>query len=351
MNDYFCVLPFYSFELSRPNGQNVYCCRLKFGADIQSVRDDIAQGKRSPACDACWKLEDAGLNSERILHNQALDFYLDRDIEKIQQDALSQGYQPKIIKLATSNLCNSTCVTCDSRSSSAWAALEQKPIKYDIIAQDILQGIDLTHIVQLSFVGGEPLLERTNFDILQRLIDTGNTGCFISIVTNGSCDLSRSALETLEKFSNLNICMSIDGTQKVFEYMRYPLQWDKLLSNINLYRGLARYISVSSMISNLNIVHYSAMIDFFHDQNLHYLFKPIEYPGIFAPGNLPDKAKQWVLDLNPRYQDHVIAMLGRGSYSFEKWGLLKQEVHRQDSLKGIDIKKYLPEFYDYMNLP
>jgi sulfatase maturation enzyme AslB (radical SAM superfamily) len=314
------------------------------------VRDHIAQGKRSPACSACWKLEDSGLNSERILHNRAMDFYQDRDIEKIQEDALSYGYQPQLIKLATSNLCNSTCVTCDSGSSSAWAALESKPIQYRIMSQDRLQGIDLSQIVQLSFVGGEPLLEKANFDILQRLIDVGNTHCFISVVTNGSCNLSKSMLEILGQFKNLNICVSIDGTGSVFEYMRYPLQWDKLLDNIALFKQIARYVSVSSMISNLNIFYYSEIIDFFLEHELTYLFKHIEQPSIFSPGNLPDAAKQLVLDRNPRYVDHVKGFLTCGSYSPEQWGLLKKEIHRQDQLKGIDIQKYLPDLSNYMNL-
>ena len=350
MNDYFCVLPFYSYEILHPNGPNVHCCRLAPNTQIESVRNSMMQGQRSPACSACWRLEDSGLNSERILHNTAMDFYLNQDIEKIEHDAFIGGYQTRLIKLATSNLCNGTCVTCNSSLSSAWASLENKPIKYQIQNQNKLQEIDFSQIVQLSFVGGEPLLERTNFDILQQIIDTGNINCFVSIVTNGSCSLDKSALDLLRQFKNLNICLSIDGIDRVFEYMRYPLRWNQLVVNIDLFKTLATHVSVSAMISNLNIVYYSQMIDFFHQQNLTYLFKQVEHPGIFSPGNLPPAAKQFVLERNSRHSDHVKAFLSCGSYTPGSWDKLRKEILRQDQLKGIQIQNHLPEISSYINL-
>lgn len=60
---------------------------------------------------------------------------------------------------------------CDHNSSSAWAALENRTIDYQKIPESTLDDINWKEITQLSFVGGEPLLEKKNFQILQNLID------------------------------------------------------------------------------------------------------------------------------------------------------------------------------------
>lgn len=350
MNNYFCVLPFFSYEISQHSSKNIFCCRLAAGANIDSVRQAMKSGARAKECSSCWKLEDAGLTSERQLHNSALDFYLDKDLELIEQDALKVGYETKIIKLATSNLCNGTCVTCGSQASSAWASLESKPIQYKIIPKKLIDDIDVSKIVQLSFVGGEPLLEKQNFKILEDLIKVNNTNCFISIVTNGSVTLSDRQLDILKHFSNLNICLSIDGIGPVFEYIRYPLNWQQLIESIKHFKSFAKYVSVSSMISNLNIFYYDQLIDFFEEHELQYLCKQIEYPGIFSPGNLPDDVKDYVLSINPKRQDQVRGLLNCGTYTVDKFNRFKTELDRQDKLKGIAIKKFMPLAADYLKL-
>lgn len=348
MNKYFCVLPFYSYENLMGNTDNIYCCRLKPGTDIESVRDSIKNKQCAPECQTCWDLESAGLTSERQIHNQTLDYYLNRDLEKIEQDAISTGFQTKIVKLTTSNLCNGTCVTCGSSLSSAWAQLENKPIKYQ--TEDFAH-LDFSSIAQLSFVGGEPLLEKANFKILENLLAVGNKNCFISIVTNGSVVLKQNQIDLLKQFENLNICLSIDGVGPRFEYMRYPLKWDVLLSNIDVLKTITSNISVSAMISNLNVFYYTELVDFFHNNNLKYLCKQIEYPGIFSPGNLPDHVKETVIGANPQYQDQVVGFLNCGGpYSKFMFDKLRNEVGRQDNLKNINIKDFMPEVADYLNL-
>jgi len=342
MNNYFCVLPFFSYETSQNGPENIYCCRLLPGTKIDQVQQSILQQERSPACATCWKLEDNQSPSERQLHNSAFDYYADQDIERIEQDVRDGKYQTKIVKLSTSNLCNGTCVTCNRGSSSAWAALENQPIDYVKIMNSTLGDIDWAEITQLSLVGGEPLLEKKNFQILQNLIDQNNTDCFVSIVTNGSVELSRSQLAVLSKFSNLNICLSIDGIEKSFEYMRWPLQWNTLTKNINIFKRQARYVSVSCMISNLNIMYFDQLINFFNEQNINYLCKQIESPRYFAPGNLPDDYKQLVLERN--HSKLVQGFLQCGQYSSELFQRCWTEIDRQDSLKKISINDYLPEF-------
>ena len=130
MNNYFCVLPFFAYENQQGFTENIYCCRLTAGTNIEDVQNSIKNKKRAPNCATCWALEDQGLTSERQLHNQAFDFYLNTDIEQIEQDAVANGFTTKIVKLNTSNLCNGACMTCGPGASTAWARLKRFPIEY-----------------------------------------------------------------------------------------------------------------------------------------------------------------------------------------------------------------------------
>ena len=163
----------------------------------------------------------------------------------------------------------------------------------------------------------------------------------MSVVTNGSCALTLTQFQTLSKFQNLNICLSIDGVGKRFEYMRYPLSWELLCNNLEQFKKITSNISVSAMISNVNIFYYSELMEFFHDQKLNYLCKQIDQPQHFSPGNLPDEFKQQVLDNNPEYQDQVKSFLNIGAYSTGLFKKCCDELQHQDTLKNIKISDYM----------
>ena len=154
MNDYFCVLPFFGAEYT-PSGFTTPCCLLPANTDIKQLQTEMLSGKRPIACQKCWTLEDQGKISDRQLKNSAFDFYTNRDIQFIEKDCQDENFSLQILKLYTSNLCNSTCVTCGPGASSAWATLK-KVKTFEIISQDHLDSIPYKDLVMLSFVGGEP---------------------------------------------------------------------------------------------------------------------------------------------------------------------------------------------------
>ncbi len=314
MKNTFCVLPFYGLEL-QPTGVTP-CCLLPNGTDIKQVRRDSLTGVQNPACDKCWSLEAENKISNRIIINKTFDFLTDQDISIVEHNCRDDYYSPEIVKLYTSNLCNSTCVTCGPRFSTAWSTLESKPV-YNILPDSRIK-LDYDKIKIINFVGGEPLFEKKNYEVLNNLIQVGNTDCLIDIVTNGSVQLSDEQLNIIKQFKRVNFCLSIDGIGSVFEYLRYPLKWDQLVKNINTFQSLNINLSASYTVSKLNILYQDQTIRWFESMGIPYNFNPVHYPSYFSPTTTdPCELKK-----------------------------LKEELARQDLLKGIDIRDYLPEFYD-----
>jgi sulfatase maturation enzyme AslB (radical SAM superfamily) len=300
---------------------------------MEQIRKDFIDNRRPAECNKCWVNEDSGRESDRQIKNRAYDFYADRDLRYVKEDCSKGLYSQQIIKLYTSMLCNSTCSTCSSSHSTAWAALEGKTIELKKIPTQTLDQIDFAHVKMLSFVGGEPLYEKLNFDILEQLVNAGNTNCFISMVTNGSTKITPSQYDTLSKFKNLNFCLSIDGVGPVFEYLRYPLKWSTLLDNIQLYKNLGIELSVSYTISNLNVLYYNETVKWFKDNNLQFNHIIVYSPAHFHPTVLPVKLKQ----------DPTLAKFFTQSVDQLLLDQFVAEVHRQDQLKSISIKDYLPK--------
>lgn len=357
MNNYFCVLPFFGYEFGPYNGafneqkSGTHCCLLPPEYNIDELRESILSGQRSNYCRACWNLEDAGLVSDRVLKNNALDFYADKDIKFIEEDVKQGNYDLRMVKLITSNTCNATCVTCNSASSSAWAPLELKLNKVPAKAKTMTQGmldenLSYKKLVTLNFVGGEPLVEKLNFYVLEKLIEQKNTDCFISFTTNGSFKLTDYQTNLLKQFKNFNIGLSIDGIGPVFEYMRYPLKWDTLLSNLDFFKSLTDKITANYTISNLNVFYHHETVAWFLENNLPFHYNPLIEPRYFRSSALPEYIKKEILARNPDDNDlNLLVNKPHTNEDEQDFQKMLEVTALQDSIKNISLKDYLPELH------
>jgi sulfatase maturation enzyme AslB (radical SAM superfamily) len=338
----FCVLPFYGLEYP----QNTFCCLTPKGTRREDVKEEILKGQRSLACSKCWRIEDAGLKSDRIIKNENLDFIANRNIEDLYQDCVNGSAEIIHYKIDSNNVCNATCITCGSFSSSSWAKLEkdngQLPIKtWQLYPDDVDKIINYSTAKSIGFRGGEPFMSKTNFYILEKLDEQQNYNCFINFTTNGSFELTDKQLVLIKKFTNIDFCFSIDGIDLVFDYLRYPLKFDQIKKNIKFCQDHQIGISVSYTLSNLNIMYHDQTVKWFKDHDLKFIVNPVYSPAYFRPGALPEKLKQQIIQqLSPSAQQLIAVHSQQDDLDFEKF---KQEIAKQDSWKNIQLKHYLPE--------
>lgn len=335
----FCVNPFYARELPK----NTACCLLPTQHDIQDIKQKMLQGTRHPDCEICYKLEDSGQDSDRLIKNRSIDHWANIDVETLYQNAIAGKQQEIMYKIDTSNACNSTCVTCGSGASTSWAKLEEQnniipTTAWNLDINDI--NIDYANARMLGFRGGEPLLSQTNFAVLEKLLDADNTDCFISFTTNTSVRPTKRQANILKSFNNVDMCFSIDGIGSVFEYMRYPLKWQRCVDNIEWSRQQGFGISISYTVSNLNIQHYAETREWFEQNNFPCLFNPVYTPIWFRPGALPEQIKKriWENTPLPELERFLCNHNVQDDVDYER---AKVEVVKQDGWKGISYKDYI----------
>lgn len=348
----FCVLPWFGREINWKQNET-HCCLLPQRYDIEKIKKEMLAGEKPVECQKCWDLESQGLQSDRQLKNSALDWYWDRDLQFIKQDAEHGKNSIIMLKLLTSYTCNATCVSCNSDSSSSWSQLNHRinpaiPIQRSTFVDVNLvkQKVNFSELKMLSLIGGEPLYEKKNFELLEHLLELGNDTVFLSMVTNGSVTLSDYQKKILSKFKNLNFCLSIDGTGPVFEYLRFPLKWQDLLDNLKFFREVTDNVSANYTLSNLNILYHNQTVEWFNQNQIPYSNNPIYRPTWLQPRALPQSVKQHLKEILSTVDFNTYIGSIHTDQDQLNWEECMKQLAQQDNAKGISWQEYLPDLYN-----
>jgi MoaA/NifB/PqqE/SkfB family radical SAM enzyme len=217
------------------------------------------------------------------------------------------------------------------------------PRSWQISTERLDQDIDYAGAESMGFRGGEPMLSDQTWYVLQKLVEANNTQCFINFTTNGSVSLNAEQKKLISKFTSVTFNFSIDGIGKVFEYLRYPLLWTDLESNIKYCRDHDITVTASYTISNLNVLYHSQTVAWFDQNQIAYSLNPVYNPVYFRPGALPKNIKDQIRQQNQN--DTVInALLDLHSDQDDQhYQQFLQNINRQDQWKGICMSNYLPE--------
>lgn len=236
MNNDFCryLTNGYSFELNQSNPLEISpCCWFrgeKFinGSNFSAIQNQWKSIESwTPACSSCKSLEDAGQQSMR----QASFDWIDNQPHT----------HPVSIDIKLDSNCNAACVICGENFSSLWAKekfkyqnlkIESKPSKFSIdqAIETIATKFDLTHLNYIKFWGGEPLFTDTHVNLLEKIPHPHNVT--VHYTTNGSIFPNDQVRQIWKKFRCVIFAVSVDGIDKQFDYIRWPLTWSKVKNNL-----------------------------------------------------------------------------------------------------------------------
>jgi organic radical activating enzyme len=167
----------------------------------------------------------------------------------------------KCLDIRWNNACNLGCMYCNDTFSSVWQ--DRLKIKRSSVVKpyqdDLLQWIlsRSPEIDEVMLVGGEPMLMKQNYELLNSLSDQ----CKISIITNLNYNLPElpctPRLLSRPK-SNIKWNVSLENTGKKFEYVRNMGKWSQIEDNFQyLNQHWPESVSINfvySMFSAFDIV-------------------------------------------------------------------------------------------------
>lgn len=386
----FCIRPFNS-ALIKTNGGLRVCCEIdtkltKFKNFKESniekdtmeqwwvsdynnyIRQNFLENKKIKECARCWKKEKQGLSSLRTRSNYQYKAIFQNKYEKnlklIGKDALPY---PEDVEIQITNLCNLKCQMC-SGSSSSRLLVENNALGYEKLNQKDFDLSDKNYekiknlvkhdIKLLNLRGGEPLFNKKIINLLSTLVLSKKASeISLHITTNGTICNSE-ILNLLKHFKNITLMLSIEGTERHNEYMRYPSSWSEIKKNINEFKTLNNtYIYINTVVQNLNILYIDELIKYAHQNNIYIHLYLIDNPDYLDMFNLPKKILQEAYNklknipneklIHTDNIKEIISLLKERLNNYvvdkKKYTQFTEMIKSRDNYRKVHIKNYMPE--------
>lgn len=231
-------------------------------------RAQMLAGTRPEECDYCWKAEDADTTgntfSDRITKSSE-DWALP-EIDIIAKSSATKNVNPSYVEVSFSNVCNFKCSYCSPEVSSKWMEEINQHGPYptstnfnnlnNIIAQDKMPILhkDANPYVDafwkwwpelypdlkvFRITGGEPLMTKDTFKVLDYIIENPNPNLELNINSN-LCVPDKLLNELIEKVNRITseglvkefkLYTSAEAKGERAEYIRTGLDYNKWYDN------------------------------------------------------------------------------------------------------------------------
>lgn len=335
-SEHFCMMPWTHIH-GWPDGKAFPCC---LGEDkhpigdlkqhtmqeiwnqdaMREMRRNMLADQPCKQCTRCREQESAGFASMRNSSNKHFGHHIG-DVDLTRPDGTHPEMHIRYWDVRFSNICNLKCRSCGSIFSSRWHDDDVKlngrawraRVQFAGRDQDDIWTQMEPHIPrmeQIYFAGGEPLIMEEHTRILERLIETGNTGLKLIYNTNLT-ELKykrKSVLELWKHFKNVCVAASLDDSHARASVIRSGTDWAVVEQNIRDLKRECPHIDfmISPTLSVMNIWNFVPFHRYMIEQgfikpgdfNLNILQSPTEY----RIDILPQPIKQRFAD---EFQAHI----------------------------------------------
>ena len=260
-------------------------------------RAKMINGIRPEECDYCWKIEDLkkGFRSDRHIKTTDTNWAWDR-FDEIANANPKENVNPSYLEVSFSNVCNFACAYCSPDISSKWMEDVKKHGPYPVKNVGAANSIEylkssgkypFTHKEENPYVdafwewfpnvfkdlkvfritGGEPLMSKDTWKLIDWFEDKENKNCTIAFNTNLGVpdklyDRFIPALNSLvPKFNRINVFTSLESTGSQAEYVRDGIVYEKFLSNLRRLMNETTEVDVTIM-TTVNILSLPTFKDF-----------------------------------------------------------------------------------------
>ena len=339
----FCMLPWTHMH-AFPDGRVYPCCLAEYFHPIgdlrkntmeevwnqtgyRTIRINMLKDEPSVQCTKCYEQEEHGAFSMRNDSNRNYG-HLIKEVNQTQSDGTHPEFKIRYWDVRFSNLCNFSCRSCGPIFSSNWyndhvRLYNRKPdvlgrdmarVEYTTGNEDSMIEQMLPHIPyleQVYFAGGEPLIMKEHYFMLEKLIELGKTDVRIQYNTNFS-ELhykDKHVFEYWKHFKNISVGASLDASGARAELMRRGTDWQQAVSNRQRMKVEVPHVDfyVSATVSAMNVLH---VLDFHREWTELGLIEAKDFninicqsPEWYRIDILPEKFKHEVVI--PAYERHI----------------------------------------------
>lgn len=368
-NKTFCILPWVHLA-TYTDGSGLLCCIAKQGDKettnlnsntvgevrnseyFKQARKTMLAGGEYDACSACYKEESAGLRSHRLHENRFWrdtlgQEHIDNLVENTKVDG-SIDNDVYTVDFRLGNTCNLQCIMCRPQDSSKWykeatilAGSLKTGARYEWQAKEkvdrdkfewyknpeFLQSFYAAsgELRQMIFAGGEPLLIKEHKDIIKELVKRGVAkNIKVNYHTNGTIYDSE-LIELWKNFKRVDLFISLDGIERINNYVRYPALHKTVEVNLKKFNDNApdnMHFKILCTVQALNIYYLPEFVEWLLSLNLPRIAKIqdskdltdiihtgiLHYPQYLSPKIFPERMKR---NITRKLQSYKIENEGR----------------------------------------
>lgn len=325
-------------------------------------------GLRPPECDYCWRAEDSGNKFSDRTYKSADVSWAYNHIQDIASKPWDDNVDPSYVEISFSNVCNFKCSYCSPNISSQWMEEIERFGPYptsnnfnnlEWFKQNQQMPIPnnqdnpyvdafwewwptmYNELKQFRITGGEPLLNKNTFKVLDYIIENPNPNLTFSVNTNMNVpdELYNKFIEKLKiiqegkKVMHLQIFTSAEAHGAQAEYIRYGMNYQQWLDNIErmINEVPSAAISIMSTYNLLSVPSYTKFLDDILQLRLKY--RHIAYEQHRTP---------IVLDMPYlRYPDHQASyIMPESLLHYVEEQLKFMEDHQESSVPGEEYTGY-----------
>lgn len=263
------------------------------------IRKEMLEGQRPNECNYCWNIEDLGdigQYSDRVLKSSetwSIPYY-----SQIIKDGYEKDFDPKYVEISFSNVCNFKCSYCMPSVSSQWMEeierygpyptssnyntldWARKQNKMPIPVRENNPYIEAfwkwwpdlyQNVHTFRITGGEPLLDKNTYRILDYVIENPNPKLDLCINSNLCVpdelyEKFISKIEIIQKnhlVKNFTLYTSCEAQGSAAEYTRFGLDYKKWLGNCYVYadRVPTPSLGIISTYNAFSVTTFTSFID------------------------------------------------------------------------------------------
>jgi organic radical activating enzyme len=293
----------------------------------RTIRLNMLSDQPSKECTKCYEQETNGFFSMRNDANRNYGHHVS-EVDNTDSDGNNPEFRIRYWDVRFSNLCNFKCRSCGPIFSSNWfndhvklynrtpdvLGREMARVEYTTGDEDGMLAQMLPHIPyleQVYFAGGEPLIMKEHYFMLEKLIEAGKTDIRIQYNTNFSelAFKDKHVFEYWRHFKNVSVGASLDASGARAELMRKGANWQQTVENRQRMMAEVPHVDfyISATVSAMNVLH---VLDFHREwvdlgliDAKDFNINICQSPEWYRIDILPEKFKQEVVI--PAYEQHI----------------------------------------------
>lgn len=386
----FCMAPFVHMYVHSNESERVCCMTTEEGGvrpneeldltkrwngkHLTNIRRQFLNNKEPEICIKCFSHERAGGISDRIRFNEMYG-------DDITPNVLTgnQYGSPIDLDIRPGNLCNLGCRMCGPVSSSTIQkelknnkSMQRIMGKGDIVTTDVLKDTENLKFLlknadkgrRIKFLGGEPTIMPEVDEFLDILIERDMLNVPLHFTTNCTNGNKR-FIDKISKFTEVSFNYSVDGTEKIVEYIRHPVKFNSINKNIRTYHSLASHGEISFTLQAYNFFNLVDSIKWSSALDISLRPEILMYPDPLSYKSIPLKIRRKRIPLMIKMIEDIplsgsisrTQVKQRALPALERIYEDKEEYSQQhlarhtkiiDKVRKQHVKDYVPEVWDFI---